>query len=134
MQQIATKKNKQNGVIKMTIQKNANENSGLYDFAINQPQIFATAWQRVENAINGGGFDNNRFNHYKQAVKNQAIKLFNSGKYRPLSIHAWQCKLLNRAVQVCKPENASPELWQERKAENKANFSKMDKIALSFKQ
>lgn len=113
----------------MTIRQSNNIN--LYDFAINQPQTFANAWQRVENAINGG-FNNERFNHYKTAVKNQAIKLFNSGKYRPLSIHGWQVKLLNRAIQVCKPETASPELWQERQAQNRANFAKMDKLALSF--
>ena len=113
----------------MTIK--SSNNSNLYDFAINQPQTFANSWQRVKNAIYCD-FDNDKFQHYKIAVKNQAVKLFNSGLYRPLTIHAWQVKLLGRAIQVCKPETASPELWQERKAQNKANFAKMDKLALSF--
>lgn len=107
------------------------DNSNLYDLAINQPQSFATIWAKTETVLNAD-FDNERFNHYKKAVKNQAIKLFNSGLYRPLSIHGWQCKLLNTALQLCKPKTAYIPLWKERQNEQQAKFSKIDKLALSF--
>lgn len=104
--------------------KTEKSNNSKYDFAINQPQFFATVWAKTETALNAD-FDNERFNHYKIAVKKQAIKLFNSGLYRPLSIHGWQCKLLNTALQLCKP-------CKERQNEQRSKFSKIDKLALSF--
>lgn len=81
------------------------EANNRFIFAINQPQDFADAWQRAENAINNN-FDNKRFDKYKKIIQNQAIKFFCDEPFplreTAIKIHAWQVRFLDVALRKCR--------------------------------